>query len=327
MSKKPTTSWISQLLGREVQLKPRQSPDEIPAARVFWDVENFEHVNKDLPDLAAFHENVVLRTRQGVDLTAEIYVPHGKGPFPTLIYMHGGSWVLWSAAHMRKMTMRMAAQGFVVVNLDYGLAPEHRFPWAVEDTIFAARWTAQNISKYNGIGQNIFLSGDSAGANLAAAAIAALKSKPGTFAIDDPLASVDVTIGGALLLYGIFDFPLLFADPGRNAGSGTIETTWNLAYLGPNFLSIHKNPLVSPIVWPGLDEFPPTYVNCGSRDALLPQSLAMTRALANADVSTTLSVVPDADHAFLMMADTMPSAEEELQRMFKWLVETSKATE
>jgi acetyl esterase len=324
MPRKPTASWISQLLGREVQLKPRQSPDEIPAARKFWDVSQFDHINKDLPDLAAFHERVVLRSRQGVDLTAEIYVPHGKGPFPTIIYMHGGSWVLWTAAHLRKMTMSMAAQGYVVVNLDYGLAPEHRYPWAVEDTIFAARWTAQNIGKYNGIGENLILGGDSAGANLAAAAIIALKSKPGTFAVEDPLASVPVTVGGALLLYGIFDFPLLFSDPGRNAGSGTIETTWNLAYLGPNFLSVHRNPMVSPIFWSDMSEFPPTYVNCGTRDALLPQSLKMTRVLADADVPTTLSVVPEADHAFLMMTDTMPSAEKELQRMFEWLAETSK---
>jgi acetyl esterase len=73
-----------------------------------------------------------------------------------------------------------------------------------------------------------------------------------------------------------------------------------------------------------LSEFPPSYVNCGARDALLPQSLKMTRVLADADVPTTLSVVPDADHAFLMMTDTMPSAERELQRMFEWLGETSK---
>jgi acetyl esterase/lipase len=316
------SSWIAEMFGREVKLSPRKSPDEIPAARVFW---NLEHLNQNLPEMGAVHERVALRSRGGVDLTAEIYTPKGKGPFPTLLYMHGGSWVLWSAAHVRKMTMRMAEKGFVVVNLDYGLAPEHPFPWAVEDSLFAARWIAQNISKYNGIGSDLIVAGDSAGANLACAVIVALESKPGTVAIDDPLKDVKIKIAGALLLYGIFDFPLLFSKPGRNAGSGTIETTWNLAYLGPNFISVHRNPLVSPAMWIDLAKMPPSYLCCGARDALLPQTLEMARVLTDADVPTTVSIVAEEDHGFPMMADTKPAAEEELQRMLTWISSIKRA--
>jgi acetyl esterase len=310
------------MLGREVKLSPRKSPDEIPAARAFW---NLEHLNQNLPEMAAVHERVVLRSRQGVDLTAEIYTPKGKGPFPTLLYMHGGSWVLWSAAHMRKMTMRMAEKGFVVVNLEYGLAPEHPFPWAVEDSLYAARWITQNIGKYNGIGSDLIVAGDSAGANLACAVIVALESKPGTFAIDDPLQDVKINVAGALLPYGIFDFPLLFSKPGRNAGSGTIETTWNLAYLGPNFISVHRNPLVSPAMWTEMAKMPPCYLSCGARDALLPQTLEMARVLTDADVPTTVSIVAEEDHGFLMMADTKPAAEEELQRILTWISSIRRA--
>ena len=70
------SSWIAEMLGREVKLSPRKSPDEIPAARAFW---NLEHLNQNLPEMAAVHERVVLRSRQGVDLTAEIYARRGKG--------------------------------------------------------------------------------------------------------------------------------------------------------------------------------------------------------------------------------------------------------
>jgi acetyl esterase len=303
------------MFGREVVLKPRKSPDEIPAAREFWDL---SHLNQDLPEMAVVHERVVLRTRKGVDLTAEIYVPKGEGPFPTLLYMHGGSWVLWSAAHVRKLTMRMAAQGYVVINLDYGLAPEQPFPCAVEDSVYAARWAAKNIGKYNGTVDRFIISGDSAGANLAAATIVALNEKSG-IVLDDDMPDVPVTMSGALLIYGIFDFPLLFSEPRRNAGSGTIETTWNLAYLGPNFIGVHRSPIVSPVFWPLMSEFPPSYLNCGARDALLPQSLRMAHVLTAADVPTTLSVVAEEDHGFLMMADTVPAAEKELQRMLEWL--------
>jgi acetyl esterase/lipase len=320
MKPRKTTSWISELLGRDVTLTPRQSPDEIPAARQFWDL---RHLNQDLPKLAAFHERVVLRTRGNTDLAAEIYVPHGTGPLPTMLYMHGGSWCLWSPAHVRKMVMRFAASGYVVFNLDYGLAPEHRFPWAVQDVAHAARWVAKNASRYGGKGDNLVLAGDSAGANLAAAAIVGLKDDAQTILGDDPLAGVPTSIAAALLIYGVFDFPLLFAEPGKNAGAGTIETTWNLAYLGPNFVGVHRNPLVSPAYWSGISRFPPTYLTCGARDALLPQTLEMTRVLTGADVHTTVSIVADADHAFLMMADTDPAAMKESQRICDWLAEVA----
>jgi acetyl esterase len=309
-------NWISQMLGREVKLSPRKSPDEIPAARALW---NLDHLNQNLPEMGRVNERVVLRTRKGVDLTAEVYVPPGKGPFPTLLYMHGGSWCLWSAAHVRKLSMRMAARGFVVVNLDYGLAPENPFPWAVEDAVYAARWVVRHIDRYQGIASKLVIGGDSAGANLASAAIVALASEPNSLGLDDPLSDTKVDITAALLLYGIFDFPLLFSKPGKNAGAGTIETTWNVAYLGPNFVSLHRNPLVSPTTWSDISKFPPAYLSCGARDALLPQTLEMARVLTDAEVPTTVSIVADADHGFLMMADQVPSAEQELQRIIGWL--------
>jgi acetyl esterase len=311
------TDWLSQLLGRPVTLPPRTSVDQIPAARAFWDL---SHVNRDLPELAAVHERVVLRERAGLALTAEIYIPKGEGPFPTMLYLHGGSWVLWSAAHLRKLAMSIAAQGVVVANLEYGLAPEHPFPWAVEDTVYAARWLTKNAERYSGRPGGLLIGGDSAGANLAAAAIVALNG-PEHPVDGGALAGTPVTFSGALLSYGIFDFPLLFAEPGRNASGGVIETTWNLAYLGPNFIKYHREPLVSPIYAPNLSAFPPTYLSCGDRDALLPQSLAMAKALVQARVPTTLSVVEGGDHAFLMMPDDIPGAGPELQRIYAWLLE------
>jgi acetyl esterase len=312
----PRANWISQLLGRDVRPVPRTSPDEIPAARGFWDL---SHLNRDLPKLGAVHERVVLRNRGGEDLTAEIYVPEGQGPFPTILYMHGGSWCLWSPAQVRKLAMRIAQQGYVVANLDYGLAPEHRFPWAVEDAIHAVRWLARNAGRYEGRGEGLIVGGDSAGANLAAAAIAALRNEAVMTVDSGPLTGMAVTFGGALLLYGVFDFPLLFAEPGRNATTGVIETTWNLAYLGSNFIGLHRNPLVSPIHAPNIAEFPPCYLCCGDQDALLPQSLAMASVLTRVGVPTTVSVVAGADHEFLLMADGMAAARKELERIFDWL--------
>jgi acetyl esterase len=313
-------NWISALLGRPVEPRPRRSADEIPAARDFWDL---SHLNTNLPEVARFEERVLLRERDGVALTAEIYVPKGDGPFPALLYLHGGSWCLWSPAHVRRLAMRFAAQGYLTVNLDYGLAPEHPFPWAVQDAIFACRWLAEHAAQYGGDGARLVVVGDSAGANIGAAAVAAHLAAPG-LGWTEPGAAHGLGpsapgFSGCVFLYGVFDFPLLFQAPGKLGDSGLIETTWNLAYLGPNFVSVHRHPFVSPILAPTLDQFPPCYLACGDRDALLPQSLAMTGRLVEVGVPTRLSVVPGCDHEFLLLEETWPEASTELGAILLWL--------
>ena len=313
-------NWIAALLGRPVELQPRQSPDDIPAARDFWDL---SHLNTNLPTLARFEERVVLRERDGVALTAEIYVPQGEGPFPSLLYLHGGSWSLWSPAHLRRLAMRFAAQGYMTVNLDYGLAPEHPFPWAAQDAIFACRWIAEHAHEWGGDGGPLTIAGDSAGANLGAAAVAAYLSPTGADWLapgaDHGLDGEALEFAACVFLYGVFDFPLLFQEPGKIEASGMIETTWNLAYLGPNFVSVHRHPLVSPILAPTLPGFPPCYLSCGALDGLLPQSLAMAKRLIEAGVPTQLSVVQGGDHEFLMIEETWTDARAELEAIFRWL--------
>lgn len=306
--------WRSLLAGRPVEAPPPVSVDEIPSTRGGYD---YSLLHGNLPEMAEVHEGVMLRERGGVPLTAEIYVPKGDGPFPVYLYMHGGGWCRGEAKAFRSAPMRIAEQGFLAANLDYGLAPEHPFPWAVEDCIYAARWLAQNAARYKGDSSRFVIGGDSAGANLAAASIAVLHGS-GDEVDGGDLAGVPVTFSASLLFYGVFDFPLLLQDdPGDNAGS--VEVCYNAAYLGPHFLKLHRNPLVSPIYTPNLAKFPPTYLSCGDQDALLGQSLVMTRALTQANVPTTLSVVAGLNHAFTSLEHVLPEVTPEFERIFAWL--------
>jgi acetyl esterase len=95
----------------------------------------------------------------------------------------------------------------------------------------------------------------------------------------------------------------------------------NLAYLGSHFLSKHEDPMVSPIRAPNLDSFPPVYLNCGSEDALLPDTLEMTARFGEVGVSTTASIVDGVDHEFLLMDSELPHIAGEWQRMLGWLGE------
>jgi acetyl esterase len=292
------TKWIGMVLGREINPgPPMQSVDDIPARRSFWDVEAVQPLEP--PRLAATHR---LELREG--LGAELYVPEGAGPFRCAIYLHGGWWIMWSAAHVRRIATRIAERGFLVLNLDYRLAPEHPYPAAVEDCAFAARWLAENAAAYGGDPARIVVGGDSVGATLAATTI---------------LSANDIAFKGALLLYGVFDLPGVIAEPLTNGGVAEIST---LAYLGVGFTKCWRDPLVSPF-YANVSGFPPCYVSCGDEDSLLSQSFAMARKLHLANVPLTVSVVQGADHGFVYLEHVLPGAAPEVERILAWLEATA----
>jgi acetyl esterase len=292
------TKWIGMVLGRELKPgPPMQSVEDIPGRRAFWDLDAMQPLQP--PAVAATHE-VALRD----GLRGELYVPAGEGPFPCLLYLHGGWFIMWSAAHVRRIATRIAERGFLVLNLDYRLAPESPFPAAVEDSAFAARWLRDNAAAYGGDGARVAVGGDSVGATLAATTI---------------LSADDVEVRAALLLYGVFDYPGVIAEPLTNANVAEIST---LAYLGTAYEDRWHEPLVSPF-YADVSGFPPCYLSCGDEDSLLSQSLAMARKLHLANVPLTMSVVQGADHGFVYLEHVLPGATPEVERILDWLEATA----
>jgi acetyl esterase len=309
-------TWLAKLLGESFKGGPPITNVEmIPERRKAIDL---SAINTDLPKLAHLQTDVLIREREGHRLTAEIYVPNGDGPFPVVVFFHGGAWCVWKPSDVRRTATRVAAAGHVVVNVDYGLAPEHKYPWAVEDAVYATRWASCHAERIGGDGGAIALAGDSAGATLSCGVISFLNGVRGFTDFDEgELADIMPEISAALLLYGVYDFPARMHE--RDTTPGTNEIMFNLAYLGTVFTRLHRDPLVSPIYAPDLDRYPPVYLSSGADDALLPQSLAMTRAFAEAGTHTTLSVVPDVDHEFLMLDPRLPVVAAEWERSLTWL--------
>ena len=108
-------------------------------------------------------------------IPARIYTPDGGGPFPVIVYFHGGGWVIGD-----KQVYDGGARGLakeanaVVVSVDYRLAPENKFPASWDDALAAYKWAAANAASINGDPKKLALAGESAGGNLAlATAIAA----------------------------------------------------------------------------------------------------------------------------------------------------------
>lgn len=108
-------------------------------------------------------------------IPARIYTPDGAGPFPVIVYFHGGGWVIGDKQVYDGGARGLAKQAnAVVVSVDYRLAPEHKFPAAWDDSLAAYKWTLANAAAIKGDPKKLAIAGESAGGNLAVAtAIAA----------------------------------------------------------------------------------------------------------------------------------------------------------
>ena len=103
---------------------------------------------------------VVNRTIPGPvsEIPVRIYTPTGSGPFPALVFFHGGGWVICDLdTHDSLCRSLCNAAGCVVVSVDYRLAPEHKFPAAPEDCYTATQWVAENAAEINTIPGRLLL--------------------------------------------------------------------------------------------------------------------------------------------------------------------------
>lgn len=101
-------------------------------------------------------------------LAGRVYTPAGKGPFPVVVYFHGGGWVIASKEVYDGGARGLAkAANSIVVSVDYRRAPEAKFPAAWDDALAAYKWVSKNAGSWNGDARNLALAGESAGGNLA----------------------------------------------------------------------------------------------------------------------------------------------------------------
>ncbi|RZI76874.1 MAG: alpha/beta hydrolase [Pseudomonas sp.] len=102
------------------------------------------------------------------NIPARIYTPDGPGPFPVVVYFHGGGWVIADKQVYDGGARALAKQAnAVVVSSDYRLAPEAKFPAAHDDALAAYKWAAENAASIKGDPKRMALAGESAGGNLA----------------------------------------------------------------------------------------------------------------------------------------------------------------
>jgi acetyl esterase len=268
-------------------------------------------MNAELPEVGAFHDSVPVEGLSNV--TADIVVPTGDGPWPVLVYLHGGGWVAGSPKTHLKVGHRFAEAGYLVVNVDYRMAPEHPFPTPFDDCVESIRWATKVAAQYGGDPSRLAIGGDSAGGNLSAAAAIHLA--------DDP----DVNISAALLIYGVFDFARM-----GEMGEGMVEGSPEMAEMGEKFVEMMvgsylgedrsdsrmADPRISPIH--GAAKLPPSHIVCGGMDPLSAQTHTLAELLEREGVPHEKFIVDGMPHGYVQM-EFFPQARESINRMIAFL--------
>ncbi len=125
----------------------------------------------DKPVMYEKHADIAYRTDKGADKerhALDVYTPKGKKDFPTVLFVHGGSWKSGDKNLYEVLGKSLANDGIGCVICNYRLSPAVKHPGHIEDIAKAFAWTAENIAKYGGKKDQLFLCGHSAGGHLVA---------------------------------------------------------------------------------------------------------------------------------------------------------------
>ncbi|MCP5059959.1 MAG: alpha/beta hydrolase [bacterium] len=268
-------------------------------------------LNADLPEVGAFHQAVPIGA-----FSADVIVPKGDGPHPVLIYLHGGGWVCGSPTSHMKLAHRFAEAGNLVVNVDYRMAPEHPFPTPFDDCVEAVHWAAKEVAAYGGDPDRMAIGGDLAGGNLSAAVAASLAG-----------ASSGPGLRAALLIYGVYDFATIGAEPPPEVVAampalpgGLGEKLIDLmvgSYLGSEpSEGLLGDARVSPVH--AAAKLPPCHVMCGTSDPLIGQARALKVELEAAGVPHEYFEDEGMPHAYAQL-EFLPPARPAIDRMIRFL--------
>ena len=264
--------------------------------------------NKNLPDIGNFLTKVEISKKEDHSLTTDIHVPEGEGPFPILVYFHGGGWISGSPKSHRKICHRFAEAGFLVFNIDYALAPENPFPQGFDECCESVRWVVANAEKYNGDSNRLSVGGDSAGGNLTAACAASLA--------DDS----EVDIKKILLIYGVFDFLSMgeTSDVLVDTDADLMTEMMIGSYLGlERDEAVLSDPRVSPIHVS--DKLPPAHILCGTLDGLMAGSKILAEKLNSQGIENEEFYYENMPHGFLHFEDYFTESREAIDRMVTFL--------
>jgi len=240
-------------------------------------------------------------------IPVRIYTPKGPGPFPILLYFHGGGWVVCSIethdAWSRHITNKI---GCVVVSVDYRQAPEHKFPAAVDDCYAATHWVATHAALCNGDGGRIAVAGDSAGGTLATVVCLLARDQGG------PPLVYQVLITPATDYYNLASPS--YRDNAIGYGMDTADVVWLMDFYLPRGVD-RDDPRAFPLRAKDLSGLPPALVMTAQYDSLRDDGDLYASRLQESGVPVTWSRYEGMIHNFPLAYAVLDRGEQAVNEM------------
>jgi acetyl esterase/lipase len=241
----------------------------------------------------------------GVDIPIRIYTPVGGGRdlLPALVYFHGGGFVIGNIETHDGLCRLLANEGnFRVISVDYRLAPEHKYPAAIDDAFAALGWIMANAPDIGVDANRIAVGGDSAGGALAAE-VAQLAKARGGMPLDAQMLLFPVTQIGEQTS-SLREFAV-----GYFLEKETLDWFYD-SYLPAD--ADKSDPKISPLRAKDLSGLPPAYIMLGGFDPLHDEGMQYADKLRAAGVTATVADHADMVHCFVYLQAVLPQAYEAL---------------
>lgn len=272
--------------------------------------------NPDPPDMKSVRPLAIPSPPGSIagSIPVRIYTPlklrQTAGLAPCLVFFHGGGWVIGDLDTHDVVCRKLAVEGeLIVISVDYRLAPEHKFPAAVDDAINATTWISANAKQLGVDAVRLTVGGDSAGGNLAAVVALAAREANGP------------AIAGQLLVYPATDFAMSHPSH-REPETSLLLTHSVIRWFRDHYLNEAadgENWRASPARAKTLAGLPPAFVLTAGADPLRDEGDEYALRLKQAGVAVTHRTFPGQFHGFFTMGKYLQQANVAAGEIGAWL--------
>lgn len=274
------------------------------------------------PDVLGYVENLTIPAPgpgpgPGAEIPVRVYaIERGGALRPALVYFHGGGFVFGNLDTHDAVCRAIAKEsGAVVISVDYRLAPENKFPAAVDDSYAATVWAAANAERLGIDAHRIAVGGDSAGGNLATVVAIRCRDAGG------PALSAQV------LIYPVTDSSSFETESHREFGENYFLTRAGMEWFTGHYLvsaDQKRHPEVSPLLASNLSGLPPALVITAEFDPLRDEGEAYARRLEQAGVPVTVTRYPGMIHGFVSMRGVLSGGRQATKEAAEFTRSTSR---
>ena len=243
------------------------------------------------------------------DIPIRIYTPHqptAGEKIPILVFYHGGGFVIGSLDSYDSLCRALANRAdCIVVSVEYRLAPEHKFPAAVDDALEAYQWVCDHGHELDGDVTRLAIAGDSAGGNVAAVTAHGIRDE-----------------GDTAPLLQVLIYPVLDGTPERPShhefAEGMLLTRGNILWFYAHYMNQPEDvldPRFSPILAEDLTGLAPTLLIVAGHDPLRDEGIAYAERLKSAGIKVDLSNYEGMVHGFLSFADAVDQGKKAIEEV------------